>query len=278
MITFPSWVFHDLKDTSNFKTHINYIKCLDNLLDNCELAINVKTNGKLDPNKIIKFQKLAGITQKSIDNEVGFIDLELEYSQVVAPWLPVKCYYRLYYLESIFLFLLNGNEAVFKQGGHHAVRSGLHNLLRSEALVFSNKNLNQVGSLFEAMEHKGASGANVRNDYHQSEDCIKSIRKKLSQYKEHNFKDRKTIKNYWMTKKGRQERSDFLNKDSIAIIDYFYWMRIKANYKDVDFLDFEIISSSESKEYIKHYVSASDKYAYALNKAIEALKRERGIT
>lgn len=274
-LVFPSWVFYELKETSTFKTHLNYIKCLDKLFDNCELTINIMASGKLDPKKLIKFQKLAEITQRSIDNEVSYMIQEPEYSQVVAPWLPVKCYYRLYYLESIFLYLLNGNEAVFKQGGHSAVRSGLHDALKGISITFKNIDLDSVIPIIDAINYKGTSGANVRNDFHESDECIKSIRKKISQYKEHNFKDRKTAKNYWMTSKGRQERKEFLTKNLITIIDYFYWMRIKANYKDVDFLDFEIISTSETKEYASYYVSAADKYAHALNKAIELLKHER---
>ena len=116
--TFGKWVIAELKDTSTFKTHLNYVKCMDELFIDCTITIDVQTTNQLDAKKIAKFQKLADITQKSIDNEVNSIAQEAEYAHVVAPWLPVKCYYRLYYLESIFLFLLSGNEAVFKQGSY----------------------------------------------------------------------------------------------------------------------------------------------------------------
>jgi hypothetical protein len=241
-LTLSQWAKSSLSTTSTFKTHLNYIKCVDSQFDDCEITINVRTDVRLDNKKISKFESLARITLQGIGNEASLITQQMEYAQVVAPWIPVKCYYRLYYLESILLFLLSGEEAVFKQGGHTSVRRNLQINLKSNAISFGNAELNRVVSIGSATQYKGTAGANVRSGYHQSTDCVKAVRKKLSQYKEHNFKESKTAKNYWKTKKGHQEREEFVSKEAIALADYFYWMRIKANYKDIDFLDFDNIS------------------------------------
>lgn len=80
--TFGEWLTIDLKDSSTFKTHMNYIQCMNERFSNCEIVINSRTSGALESKKISRFQKLADITQKSVDNESGFIAQEIEYAQI----------------------------------------------------------------------------------------------------------------------------------------------------------------------------------------------------
>ena len=55
-------------------------------------------------------------------------------------------------------------------------------------------------------------------------------------------------------------------------------MRIKVNYKDVDYLDFDNdITAEDAFVYIKEYAAAQDIYAFALEQAIEVLKQSRGM-
>lgn len=260
-----------------FKTHLNYIKCLDKHLDNFSITLNAVTKEKLSHPKIVKFLKLSQFTQTSIDNEVSILATLPEYSQVVAPWIPVKCYYRLYYLESIFLFLATGSETGFSHGGHTGVRDNIQALVSIGSLEYNSPRINVVSPLGEALKYKTKSGSNLSPDYYKMDECVDSMLKKIGVYKEHDFKEKNKIKNYFK-KKDKILRDNFFNKKSISPLDYFYWMRIKANYKDIDFLDFDNdISSTDAVEFVRHYVSASDKYASALNQAIESIEEKRGM-
>lgn len=263
--------------SSIFRTHLNYIKCVDSLLDDFTLKVSIRTNGVLTDDKLKKFETLARITQQSIDSEVGAISQQSEYSQVVAPWIPVKCYNRLYYLEAIFLFLLNGDRSVFKHGGHTAVRRNMQKYLQSKAVIGSSAELSAVVKLSDALSHKAAVGSNIRHNYYSTDECIKSVRRKIAEYKELGWKEANSIKDF-LKDAVRIKRTVFRQKESIVLLDYFYWMRIKANYRDVDFLDFDNeISADDAIEYIRHYVSATYKYASALMRAIKVLRAKRGL-
>jgi hypothetical protein len=89
---------------------------------------------------------------------------------------------------------------------------------------------------------------------------------------------KKRIDNF-RKKANRDLRDNELKPKKFIIFDYFYWMRIKANYRDVDFLDFENeVSSRDSFEYIKEFVEATESYSLALKNAIKFLKESRNIT
>jgi hypothetical protein len=55
-------------------------------------------------------------------------------------------------------------------------------------------------------------------------------------------------------------------------------MRIKANYKDIDYLDFaDEISPADAYMYIMRYAAAQENYAYALENFIHTIKVARGM-
>ena len=67
------------------------------------------------------------------------------------------------------------------------------------------------------------------------------------------------------TKKGREEKRQFVSQESLMLTDFFYWYRIKANYRDLDYIDFESgISESEVLEYMRTYYQAFDYYRLLL--------------
>lgn len=274
MIKFGSWMLAELKETSTFKTHLNYIKCVDLLFANSSIGINITTTGKLANPRMDSFVKLARFTKSSIKNDLSFIDQDNEYAQVVAPWIPVKCYYQLYYLESMFLFLLDGNVSGFSaSGGHSKVREGMKRAIKDGKMRFSTDKLNELYIARDALAFKASSGNNVQKDYYKTDNCIGSVVKKITSYKEKDWKERNKIDNF-RTKVNKDRRNIFLDKE-VVLQDFFYWMRIKANYKDVDFLDFDNINPSDAAHYIRSYVSATDSYARALTTAILQMKKSR---
>lgn len=263
--------------SSTFKTHLNYVKCIHKSLEDYRISINLRPTKPLSHPKIEKFETLSKITATSIDSELRACIDQPSYCQVVAPWIPVKCYYRLYYLESVFIYLLDSSESVFKHGGHTKVRDSLHQLFERGDLS-GNVTLNRVTNIGGNLAHKLVSGANIRSGYYADPECISSVERKISEYKELSWKDSRGFKNF-KSRLAQQERKDFRSTQSIQLLDFFYWMRIKANYRDVDFLDFDIdISPEDALEYVKHYVWATERYASALSGAITELKVKRGMS
>lgn len=255
-----------------FQTHLHYVKCVDGLFCNLKLEIGVRATKQLDGSKIIKYDKLSRITFDSIETEIKQCNSVPEYSQVVAPWLPVKCYYYIYYLECILLYLLNGNTKVFGHGGHTEVRNVLKKAISEKELVFSNEDLSAIKTYKTIMEHKLISGQNLKKDFYSTDDCKKSLRLKLVLYDCIDFKIKEKIK-----RMSPSQKIIFENKN-LTLFDYFYQMRIKANYRDVDFLDFENeITAQEALIYIGHYFTATKSYGLALKSGINSLLRTRGM-
>lgn len=263
---------------SMFTTHSNYVRCLSSHVSGLAITTTLNPTRPLSPSKLEKFYKLSEITHTSIRDEVEACFNLMEYTQVVAPWIPVKCYYRLYYLEAMMLYLLNGSEIGFSHGGHSGVRKGIKSLVNNGQLTFSNPAFSQKEKVGDAIAHTIISGSNLSPTFYQTDDCTKSLRKKIAQYAEHDFKEKERIKDY-RSKGNRDKRNQFYTSHYVNMTDFFYWMRIKANYKDIDYLDFtNEISANDAYTYVMRYASAQESYAYALKIFINSLKSSRMMT
>jgi hypothetical protein len=93
---------------------------------------------------------------------------------------------------------------------------------------------------------------------------------------EHDWKESKGIKVY-TTLKARASRDNYYATNTLNLTDFFYWMRIKANYKDLDFLDYSTLSSDSAHIYATYYFQAYNSYASALEALISSLKTSRGM-
>jgi hypothetical protein len=262
---------------SMFTTHNNYVRCLSKHVNGLTISTPLNPSQSLPISKLAKFSKLSEMTHESIRNEVAACFDVLEYTQVVAPWMPVKCYYRLYYLEAMMLYLLNGSEVGFFNGGHSGVRKSIKSLIENGDLVFSSSAFSQRETIGDALNHTIISGSNLSPTFFETEECTKSLRKKIAQYAEHDFKEKERIKNY-LSRSNRDKRDIFYANKSVNITDFFYWMRIKANYKDTDYLDFaNDIYPSDAYMYVMRYATAQESYAYALKDFINKLKATRSM-
>ncbi len=263
---------------SMFTTHNNYVRCLSRHVSGLTISTTLRPTQPLAHAKLEKFSKLSEMTHASIRDEVEACFNLSEYTQVVAPWMPVKCYYRIYYLEAIMLYLLNGSEVGFSHGGHSGVRKGIKTLIENGQLSFSSTPFSTKESIGSALSHTIASGSNLSPTFYQTDECTRSLRKKIAQYAELDFKDKERIANY-RSQTNREKRDLFYANQSINLTDFFYWMRIKANYKDIDYLDFaNDIPAEDAYMYIMRYASAQENYAYALKNFIEELKRSRRMS
>lgn len=263
-----------------FKTHLNYVKCIVRLTDGIVININLNPTSQLNSSVLRKFDSLARITTNSIQGEKDACDREKAYAQVASPWIPVKRYYYLYYLEANFLYLLNGSMAGFNRGGHSKVKQEFIRLLADGTISLSGVHARDLGAVVTwqaANYYSTRAGSNITENYHNTSACTESLRKKLAEYIEIDWKQNGRIKNY-RTLNARSKRTTELFPKEFCLLEYFYWMRIKANYRDVDFLDFDNnVNEDGAYEYLAYYIRASDQYATALNNAISILKTKRGM-
>jgi len=262
---------------STFKTHLNYIRCVANQYQGLTLATSLNPIATLPTSEIVRFQKLSDLTAKSIDIELNASSFDHDYAQIIIGWLPVKCYYRIYYLESVLIYLLENNKKGFGKGGHKGVRDAISRLINENKITFSNVEISTQSTIAMIRTHKITSGANLSPYYYSTPDCIHSVRKKISEYKEHDWKETRGIKKY-STPASRSSRDNFYITNTLNLTDFFYWLRIKVNYKDLDFLDFpDAGTSQDAYMYVKNYVDAYRAYSTALESLIENLKISRGM-
>jgi hypothetical protein len=265
--------------SKTFKTHLNYIKCIKRLTAGLVISSNTSPTTPLSSNNITKFEQLARITRVSIEGEKNACITQKAYAQIASPWIPVKCYYYLYYLESVFLYLLTSSQVGFSHGGHTAVRKGLLTQIKNRHLIFGGICAAGLTTVIDwgTADSFRTSGFTISPNYHLDGNCENSLRGKLAEYIEIDWKQGKHIANY-KTKAAREaKRTDLMPKE-FTLLDYFYWMRIKANYRDLDFLDFDNdVNENDAFEYLMCYVDTTFQYADALISITKTLRQSRGM-
>lgn len=245
---------------ASFLTHLNYVKRIEHLLNGCSVSVKPSKVGSLRRADITRFIRLYEVTRKSIKKDIELAREDTAFAVISAPWFPVKCYYALYYLESVLVHLMDGAAVGFVKGGHAGVRKKISMHIQSGALDFSVPDLNR-SHLVEEIENIPAitGGRNTRGSYWSEDSCTDSLLKKLSDYKLHDAK----VGRKWnlRTKTGRADKAIFAAGENVTVLDFFYWYRIKANYRDLDYVDFENgITEREVLEYIETYYKAYGKY------------------
>jgi hypothetical protein len=261
----------------DFSTHLNYIRCIEESLKDAKLKVNVKNRNKIPVEKTKRFLQLSGATDKSLRAEIEMCMKTSEYTQVVAAWFPVKCYYRIYYLEAVMLYLLNGNIAVFSKAGHSVVRKNIKTAIKTKEIDLSGNNeLGQIVCWEEADSFKSKKSATTRYNYYLDDDCSFSIRGKIAEYLEQKWFEDSPFEN----KRGNTvkiHKQKHLYSQEICLLDYFYQMRLKFNYRDSNFLDRDNVFDSDLLDFMLSFYRATTHYSNLLNTNIDLLLKSRGM-
>lgn len=257
--------------TPAFLTHLNYIKRMKSLFNGCTLTVCFR-GGARPTSEMNRFWKLYKLTLKSIEKDIELAQEDSVFAVIAAPWFPVKCYYALYYLESILMYLIDGDPVGFRNGGHTGIRKKFYTLINTDAIAFSDTGLNHVYSLTQIRDLPAiAPGRNTSESYWQKQECTDSIAKKLMEYKLHDAGRKWNLR----TKKGQGEKKQFIDTGSLMLTDLFYWYRIKANYRDLDYIDFENgISEHEVLKYMRVYYDAFESYRLLLSGEISSATKD----
>lgn len=259
------------KQRASFITHLNYIRCLKKILS--EASISVSTRGSFIKNdeEVNRFRNLFRLTKMSLATDIRLARHNPAFAIIVAPWFPVKCYYALYYLESILIHLADGSNQGFTRGGHTSVRKVIYTHITTNLINFTITDLSSVYSLasIDALPPI-PSGSNTSSGFWEQPQCISSLLKKLKEYKVHN----QMLSQKWNLhrKKDREEKNRFIAREKISLLDFFYWYRIKANYRDLDYIDFENgISEAEVLCYLEEFNNAFELYKDLLEHEVDRM-------
>lgn len=250
---------------ASFRTHLNYIRRMNYLLNDSTITVSFHGDPHVDENAVARFRSLYSVTDRSIEMDVDLARENHSFAIVAAPWFSVKCYYALYYLESILVHRMDGSMAGFSNGGHTRVRRKMSDHLQQGSVLFSTDQLSEVRTLEECRNAPTIGpGQNARTNFWQQNACTDSMLKKLSEYKLH---DAKRSRRWNLRTRAHQtERDEFIARERVTAIDFFYWYRIKANYRDLDYIDFENgIPTDEVVSYMESYYGAYSSYRSLLS-------------
>ncbi|MFC1645439.1 hypothetical protein ACFL08_05430 [Patescibacteria group bacterium] len=258
----------------DFRTHANYIEHFNRL----SKGLSVKYNrgiGKANVSEsLIMYKKiqLAELTYKSIVGESDEILKNLEYSQVCVSWIAVKSYYLLFNLLLVFEYLVSLDESAFNFS-HKKVLNKFKDRIKNKDISFTKPNLMGNYSCFSIQNASVRSGANLASINYSDGDRFVLILKKIVKYKMDRFKVENKIKDF-RSRACQIKRDEYLAKEAVNIIEFFYWYRIKANYKDLEFLNHSI-NSDEFAKYFSDFFELTVTFRRCLGLMINNMSQDR---
>jgi len=236
----------------DFVTHCNYIECLNLFSRNLTLSHNLNIRKRINESGILsKKITLIRLTLQSIKAEYETINKHPDYAVMCVSWISVKSYYLLFDLFLILKYLITSIEGSFSSS-HKSILSNIDGWIDSGEIV-SNKNFfNNIYSLKTALSYRAKVGSNIKIVGPDLKERFSQIIKKLAEYKLEEFKRLEKIENFRM-KKDKEKKEVFLDNSIVNVCDFFYCYRIKANYRDLEFLDKEIDSGKFKEFYCNYY-------------------------
>lgn len=260
------------KHPPDFITHLNYVPCLNEISEGLSVKCKLRLKNKFEKsNYLAKKVTLIELTHKSLNEEHKTILKNPDYAEVCVPWIAVKAYYLLFNLFLIKKYLLSGRDSSFNSS-HEGILKDLKRFIREKQLCFNKDLFNCVYKTSHIFNFNFESGYNIKLSDVELEDRFYQVLKKLSNYKLEEFKRKKVIKNF--RKKEPEARDNFIKDSDINICEFFYWYRIKSNYRDLEFLDKDI-SSEQFSSFYENYFSLTKNFYDAFKDLINDLSQKR---
>jgi hypothetical protein len=253
-----------------FRTHLNYLKCIRHL----SLNLTLKTNN-ISPlsNKPVtsvakKKATLIKLTKENIDAEMNQINDFIEYSQICISWIPVKSYY-LFFNELILLLYLITDDDKWLLEDHKKIHMKLKELIRNKNINFSSTDFNTIYIPSRILEWKIQSGNNVIRNNLNYQSLERQLIKKMFAYCKEDYKRSKSIKSL-----SGNNKSKFLNSTVINLCEFFYWYRLKANYRDMEFVNSNV-DLIDFKSFYSEYYNLSINFYSCMKSEINKLSQLR---
>lgn len=190
-----------------------------------------------------------------------------EYARVCSAWVAIKSYYLLFYLETIIMALVEADPSRLKSS-HNTVRKFMRTQFDVNAIASSFIGYAEIGKNKDYINTRMPSGSNLRAKL-SDEDRRKQLMKKLAIYAKDEYKRAKGINQL----RG-SNKTIFMNQ-KIGLMDFFYWYRIKSNYRDLEFIAGEKATTIDLFYFYTRYNEASLSVARAYVALINDLYKKR---
>lgn len=264
---------YELENPPDFITHLNYVSSLSALSRNLTATCNLSIKNKIQECKLLnKKINLINLTKKNIKGEYEIIRKNPEFAELCVSWISVKAYYLIFNSLLILEHLLTGTESSLKFTHKEAIRRFKEDINRKD-ISFNKKIFNKNFDCLDVMKVKIKPGSNIKIFGIGSTERISQILKKLVDYKLEDFRRTENVKDFRL-KKNQQKKKDFLTNNSVNLWEFFYWYRIKANYRDLEFLDKDI-SSSKFCDFYNNYSELTWNFFGSLKNIINDLSKIR---
>lgn len=253
-------------DRNDFETHLKYISLIADLSDDLKVAsITNPLLSKAEVQKLDQKILLAKLTKKSLDQEYEIVSMDEDYSLSAVLWLPIKTYYLIYHLLCIIDCVEIGKVSSLSTG-HYACVGNFTCKLESSNFQFNNPILNSVFG-DSILTFKTQSGEHLRYDV--LDDVVYMlIMKNIANAKIEEYKRKGGL----TLRKDKVKIDKFKKNLKVSIFDYFHLMRLRMNYRNMNFL--ENIPSSDTRLYFNKYYIASDNIYKCLSNYIDSLIRK----
>ena len=257
----------------DFKTHLNYVTYISNLSKDLEVSLNFNVSSKASFSKsaLSKKIRLVELIKESIDEEYNKAKKEKDFAKVCSMWIPVKSYYLIFNMI-LLICVLSNNDKSNLDYPHAKAISNFRRLIKEKKVSFNKINFNIVLSCKDAISFVSKAGDTLR-DQVDDEKRVKSLLKKLCKYKFDDFCRYSGLR-VFRDKASKLKKEGFFNNSEISLFEFFYWYRIKTNYRDLSFLDKEIYNGDIVKFYDGYYSLTIDFY-HALKKLVNSMAKQR---
>jgi len=250
-------LLHSFRFKSNrldFETHLKYASLIEELSRGLKISSSLVPKLKSSQIDLLKDKiQLVKLTKTSIDQEYKIVLVDKEYSSASVLWLPIKTYYLLYHLLCITDCLITGKTTSLTAGHHDCVNT-FNALLKKSEIQFNKPLLNSV---FDPtiLNFVSKSGEHLRNDA-QDDRVYSLIMKKVANGKIDNYKIVQGLSG--RRPKDKVRIANFTKNMEVSIFDFFHLMRLRMNYRNLDFVD--NIPSSDTKVYFEKYYTSADNF------------------
>src|SRR5258706_1149167 len=253
----------------DFLTHKHYLDCLSGLSSGLSLTYHKNVRSKITFSKTLsKKTGLIKLTKLSLDSEDRQITGTPDFSQVCVSWVSVKSYYLLFNMILVLKYLITGEEIAFNTT-HRNLLKEFTAYIKSVELVFSVQPFNDVRQAVNIAKWKATSGANIRSTSFNLDERLSQIFKKLYDYDIEEFKRTQKIINI-RRKSDKQKVLVYITGLEVSLIAFFYWYRIKANYRDLEFID-NGANTNQLANYYHSYYRLTTAFYEALKALINKL-------
>lgn len=264
---------YETQNPPDFITHLNYVSCLNTLSRGISITCNLSIKTKINESKLLKKKiNLIKLTLKSINGEYKMIQQSPDFAELCVSWISVKAYYLVFNLSLILEYLLSDQESALNFSHKKLLRKFKERIGRKE-LFFNKKIFNANFQCLKIIKLRVKSGANIKIIGFNLKDRIVQIFRKLVFYKLEDFQREERIKNF-RSEKNRLKKKEFLENNIVNLYEFFYWYRIKANYRDLEFLNKDI-SSYKFSEFYQNYFELTITFFNAFKNLINELAKIR---